>query len=353
MRKTFELALRGSGLVSPNPMVGCVLAKGGKIVAQGWHPCYGGPHAEAMALRKAGKKARGCTAYVNLEPCGHWGKTPPCADALVRAGIRKVVAAVPDPNPLTAGKGTRRLRSAGIPVRFGLLAEEARHLNRAYFTWIKKHRPYVLLKAAVTLDGKIATRTGESQWITGPQARSHVHELRSRSDAVLVGIGTVLQDNPELTSHGKGKNPLRIVLDTRLRIPADAKLLSPKAPTLVVTSARRLGNHFRILQKPNIFVMGLSCRGPLIPLRQLLKELAKMSIQQVLVEGGGEVHASFLKERLADEVLFFIAPKIVGGRKAKTAVEGEGASSIEKAVAVRHWEWTQLGPDLLFHGYLN
>ena len=353
MRRALELAEKGRGRVNPNPMVGCVLAKGGRILAEGYHPTFGGPHAEAVALQKAREKARGSELYVTLEPCNHWGKTPPCTESILRAKVKKVLAATRDTNPNVPGRGTEKLRSRGISVKIGLLEKESCELNRAYFTWVQKQRPYIILKAASTLDGKIATKTGDSKWITSPQAREYVHRLRTQVDAVLIGIETVLKDDPELTSHGKGKNPLRIVLDAGLRIPRRAKILREGARTLIVTSSDRLSLAPKRFENPNVFTLGLSHKNGRINLKQLSKELAKMNISQLLVEGGGEVNASFLKEGLVDEALFFISPKIFGGISAKTAVEGDGIRLVREAIPLRSGRWQTLGEDLLYRGYLN
>ncbi|MCD6129075.1 bifunctional diaminohydroxyphosphoribosylaminopyrimidine deaminase/5-amino-6-(5-phosphoribosylamino)uracil reductase RibD, partial [Candidatus Bipolaricaulota bacterium] len=237
MRRALELARLGEGYTRPNPLVGAVVVKDGEVIAEGYHARYGGPHAEMVALSRAGERARGADLYVNLEPCVHWGKTPPCVDRIIAAGIRRVILAARDPNPLVNGKGVDKLRSAGIEVVEGVLREEAEKLNEIFFHWVKTQRPFVALKLAMSLDGKIASRTGKSRWITGEEARKKVHELRRRYAAVLVGVNTVLTDDPQLTVREvEGPQPLRIVLDSRGRIPLSAKVLSGEAPTLIATT---------------------------------------------------------------------------------------------------------------------
>lgn len=307
MRRALSLARKGRGAVSPNPMVGCILVSGGKIVGEAWHRRFGGPHAEALALRAAGDKARGATAYVTLEPCcGHPGKkTPPCAPALISAGVRRVVAATRDANPAVSGRGLKMLKAAGIKTEIGVLKKEAEALNRAFFTRMRLNRPYVILKAALSLDGKSAATSGRSQWITGAGARKTVHRLRAETDAVLVGVGTVIADNPALTAHGAGKDPVRVVLDTKLRTPPRSRLLDGKAPTLIFTASRGTLPGAEVIRVP-------SSQGR-TSLKAVLGVLAKKGIGSVLVEGGPRIHASFLKEKFVDEARIFISPKLLSG----------------------------------------
>ncbi len=308
MRKALALAARGGRAVGANPQVGCLLVRGGKIVGRGWHKRFGGPHAEPMALAAAGKQARGATAYVTMEPCcGHRGKkTPPCAPALVAAGVARVVAAVLDPNPAVAGGGLRLLRRAGVKVSTGILAAEGLELNKGFFARMKLGRPHVLLKTALSLDGRAAAEGGRSRWVTGKPSRSLVHRLRAQVDAVLVGVGTVLADDPALTSHGAGPDPLRVVLDRRLRTPVGAKLLKGGA-TLIFTAAKGRRAGAETLRFP------AGPRG--LELKPVLKELARRGIGTLLVEGGPTVHASFLRERLVDEAFVFLAPKLLAGSR--------------------------------------
>ena len=348
MRICLALAERGVGRVSPNPLVGCVIVRNGKKVAEGWHRAFGGPHAEREALKWAGPAAKGATAYINLEPCCHWGKTPPCTDALIAAGVRRVVAAVRDPNRLMSGRGLARLRRAGISVTVGVLEKDAAHLNRAFFKWIRTGLPYVTLKAAATLDGKICTRTGASRWISSPASRRWVHRLRGQVDAVAVGANTALRDNPLLTAHGEGRNPIRILIDGRLAVKPSARVFSKDASTILATTlpaARKAGR----LRKKGVAL--IACRperaGRGVNLKELMRTLGKMYISHVLVEGGGSLNASFIENRLVDEMLVFVAPKVFGGEAARTVVEGEGVSSPGQAWNLR-WDYSlRVGPDLL------
>lgn len=317
MKRAMELAKRGKSLVSPNPRVGAVLVKNGRIVGEGAHLKFGGPHAEIYALRQAGKRARGGTLYVNLEPCAHRGKTPPCVDALIQSGVKRVVASLRDPFPLVKGKGFAKLRAAGISVEVGLMEKEARALNENFLFSVTQGRPKVILKAAMTLDGRIATRSGASRWVTGEKARRKAHELRSGSDAILVGVGTVLADDPSLTVRLPGYHrgdgwPLRVVLDAGLRLPRRARVLRKGPRTLVFTSKKGSLSRQRALEKRGASVFRVSDSKKMLSLRAVLKKLFQMGVRTLLVEGGGLVHGSFLRERIADEAALFIAPKVFG-----------------------------------------
>lgn len=349
MRQALKLALKGIGRVSPNPLVGCVLVKNGKVIAEGFHSHFGGPHAETIALQKAKKKAQGAVLYINLEPCSHFGKTPPCAPTLVQAGIAEVYAAMKDPNPLVSGKGISRLRRSGIKVHVGLLEKEARALNRPFETFVLKKRPYILLKAAVSLDGKMLTSGGQSKWITSPEARRHGRLLRSQADAILVGSNTVLKDNPSLTSHGLGRNPLRVVLDTHLKLSPGFKVFQDSSnPTIWAVDQKRLSKKTPLV--PSAYFLGLPRQNGHLDLKALLEKLAQMGVGTLLVEGGPEVHTSFLKEKLADEIALFVAPKIFGGEKARTFFEGEGFAKISDALKLEDLRVKKIGPDILIQG---
>lgn len=317
MKRALDLAERGKTLVSPNPRVGAVLVKNGKKVGEGAHLKFGGPHAEINALRQAGKRARGATLYVNLEPCAHRGKTPPCTDALIQSGVKRVVASLRDPFPLVKGKGFAKLRAAGITVKVGLWEKEAMALNENFLFSVTRGRPKVILKVAMTLDGRIATCTGASRWVTGEKARRKAHELRSRSDAVLVGVGTVLADDPTLTVRLPGYHradgwPLRVVLDADLRLPLGARVLRKGPRTLVFTSQKVSLARQRAVEKLGAGVFRVPDAKKMLSLRAILKTLYQMGVRTLLVEGGGLVHGSFLKERFADEAALFIAPKVFG-----------------------------------------
>ena len=255
MRRALALADKGSGKVHPNPMVGAVLVRGGRVVGEGFHRRFGEAHAEVEAIRRAGARAKGATLYVTLEPCSHWGKTPPCAPAILDAGIRRVVSAMKDPNPLVSGKGFRLLQKSRVSVTQGVLEKEAADLNRAFVIWIKEKRPYVTLKAAASLDGRMATVTGESQWITGPKARQAGHDLRAEADAIAVGLGTVKADNPSLTTHGRGPNPLRVIFDSRLRAPIRSRIFNRDSPTWCLATDHTVLRHMDQLKRRGVQVV--------------------------------------------------------------------------------------------------
>ena len=353
MRLALRLAARGRGKVEPNPMVGCVIVKGDKLVGQGYHKRFAGPHAEPNALRDAGAKARGATLYVSLEPCAHYGKTPPCVDAVIRAGIATVVAAVRDPFPATNGKGIRKLRRAGIEVVEGVLAHEATALNAAFFTWVRTGRPYVTLKWAMSLDGKIATRTGDSKWITGEPARRYAHRLRAQNQAILVGVGTVLSDDPLLTCRiPGGRNPVRIVLDSRLRTPVDSQLVktAPDVPLIIATLRSAPKTRRRRLEQAGAEVVVMRSKQSRVDVASMLDLLGKRGISTLLVEGGSEVHAAFCDAGLADRVVAFVAPKVIGGAQAKPAVAGRGLASVAAALALDSVRQRRVGDDILIEG---
>jgi diaminohydroxyphosphoribosylaminopyrimidine deaminase/5-amino-6-(5-phosphoribosylamino)uracil reductase len=352
MKRALVLAARGQGRVHPNPLVGAVVVKNNRVVGEGAHLNFGGPHAEVHAVQVAGAKARGGVLYVTLEPCAHHGKTPPCADFLARQGIQRVVAAAKDPNPLVAGKGFQILRKAGIQVKVGVMEKEALELNKDFNYWVIKKMPYVIVKVAQSLDGKIATRTGESRWITDQEARAFSHGLRAQADAILVGVGTVLADDPLLNVRAPSSkaSPIKVVVDSHLRTPPRAKIFSEGRVILAVTQ-KAPAHHRRLLEKKAEVLVVKEKRGR-VDLGALLKILAARGICRVLVEGGGEVIASLFKERLVQEVYFFIAPKIIGGRDSVHSVSGEGIASLKDAVSLKRWRIKPVGKDLLVHGSL-
>jgi len=356
MRRALKLAAKG--FTPPNPMVGCVLVRDGMVVGEGYHRCAGEPHAEVEALNSAGARARGATAYVTLEPCAHYGRTPPCTQALVAAGVRRVVAAIEDPNPLVRGRGLRELTAAGIDVVTGVLAEEARNLNAAFFHFHTTGTPYVALKCAMTLDGKIATRTGDSRWITGPRARAYAHTLRARSGAVLCGIGTVLADDPLLTARipGVPRQPVRIVLDSHLRLPTESHLVRSiaDAPLWVATTLPPADERAERLAQMGVEILALPAdKEGKVLLSALLGELGRRGIISVLVEGGGQVHAGFLEAQAAHRIHWFVGARLVGGRDAPTPVEGEGVERMSAAISVTGLSIRRMGMDLLLEGDLQ
>jgi diaminohydroxyphosphoribosylaminopyrimidine deaminase/5-amino-6-(5-phosphoribosylamino)uracil reductase len=346
IRRTFRLAKKAEGRTSPNPMVGAVLVKGGRIIAGDYHRKAGTPHAEALAIEKAGQKARGATLYVNLEPCCHTEKrTPPCTKAIIGAGIKKVIIAMKDPNPKVAGKGVSELEGAGIRVVTGILEDEAKRLNEAYIKYITTKKPFVIMKVAMTLDGKIATPEGQSKWITGEKSRLLVHKLRSSVDAVLTAIGTVKADDPELTSRIKGgKNPLRVVIDPEFETPPDSKILKTPPETIIVTKKDKYND-----------ISGISIikYKESLELNWLMGELAERGIMSVLIEGGSSLTAHAIYEGIVDKVMFFIAPKIIGGRDSYPAVGGRSFRALESAFKIRDMKVKRVGEDVLIEGYVE
>jgi len=358
MKMALRLAARGAGLVSPNPMVGAVVVQAAEVVGRGWHQRYGQPHAEVMALRDAGSRSRGATLYVTLEPCNHHGQTPPCTKAILAAGVKKMVAATLDPNRAVNGGGAAFLRENGVQVELGLLAEEGRRLNEAWFTWVETALPFVIAKAACSLDGKIATRTGDSKWLTGEAARACGHQLRHGCDAILVGIGTVLADDPQLTTRlarRQGNDPIRVVLDSHLRTPPMASIvnLESLSPTWIVTTPAAPRDRLESLKSRGAEVLVLPEKKGRVSLEALLQELGRRRVQSLLVEGGAEVLGAFLDQRLVNKFYFFYAPKILGGKNAYPAVAGQGVANLSEAHQAHNLSLRRLGPDLLVSGYLD
>jgi diaminohydroxyphosphoribosylaminopyrimidine deaminase/5-amino-6-(5-phosphoribosylamino)uracil reductase len=350
MQRALELAERGRGYVEPNPLVGAVVVREVQLVGEGWHQRFGESHAEVNALAAAGEAARGATLYVTLEPCCHHGKTPPCTDAVVRAGVRRVVAAMTDPFPEVAGRGISMLRAAGMDVAVGIEEKAARRLNAPYLKLLATGRPYVHAKWAMTLDGKIATRTGDSRWISSDASRRRVHELRGRMDGIVVGIGTVLSDDPLLTARPPGpRTPTRIVLDRTGRLPADSQLArtAREIPTLIISTAqgeaslRRLGCE--------VLCLAVDDRRPSVA--AILEELGRRKMTNILVEGGSGVLGAFLDARTFDEIHVFVAPMLIGGGEAVTAISGLGGERIADAFRLAEWKTGSLDGDLYIHGW--
>ena len=352
MRMALDLARKGEGETNPNPLVGAIVVRNGEVVGQGYHHSFGGPHAEVFALNEAGDAARGATLYVTLEPCSHHGKTPPCTERIIEANIARVIIACRDPNPLVNGHGIERMRAAGIEVKEGVLEEEARRANEIFFKFITTGRPFVQLKLAESLDGKIATRTGDAKWISGADSRTEVHRLRRRFAAVLVGVETVIADDPRLTvRHVEGKNPLRIVLDGRGRIPLEATLLRGEEGSTIVVTATMEGEKEEALISLGTKVWRFPEEGGCVDLSAFLQRLGEEKIDSLLVEGGGETAAAFLEADLIDKVAFFIAPILIGGRDAIPAIGGVGAESVAGGGHVHDIEIERIGEDLLVTGY--
>ncbi len=353
MQKALELAQKGRGRVEPNPMVGALVVKDGNILAEGWHEYFGGPHAEMVALEKAGKEARGATLYVTLEPCAHHGKTPPCVEKIISSGVRKVAFPLTDPNPLTSGKGRQALLEAGIEVAEGVLKEEAGKLNAPFFKLMTTGMPYVIAKWAMSLDGKTATRTGDSRWVSSEESRKYVHKVRSQVDAVVVGINTVLRDDPLLTSRiPGGRNPRRIVLDSHARLPMDCKLLATlgESEVIIATTASALRERLEALRKTGCEVLILKGDERGVDPVEFLKTLGQRQYTNILLEGGGSLTASFLEKGLIDRVMVFISPKLIGGVEAKSPVGGTGAANVREALRLKEIQVTTLVEDILIEG---
>lgn len=362
MLRALRLAEKGRGRTSPNPMVGAVIVSRGRVVGEGYHRAAGTPHAEILALEQAGHRAKGGTLYVTLEPCSHLNKrTPPCVPAIIRAGIARVVVAMIDPNPSVRGRGIAQMRRAGLAVTVGTGRRHAEHLNQAYSYWIRTKRPYVTLKAGMSLDGRIATASGESRWITGPQARADAHRLRAQVDAVAVGIGTVLKDDPALTVRRPPgfvklarRQPLRIVVDSKLRIPPTAKILSQqrRARTLVATTALASRSRRAALERRGVDVFVAPSENGRVRLSALLHQLGRRGITNLLVEGGSELNAGFLRAKLVNRVRFYLAPALLGGVQSISVIGGPSPRRLAQARPVRNVQVHHIGPDLVIEGEL-
>lgn len=361
MRIALDLAAKAVGQTSPNPLVGAVLVKDGQIVGTGYHRKAGGPHAEVYALQEAGEKAHGADLYVTLEPCSHVGRTPPCANAVIAAGVRRVVAAMVDPNPRVSGAGLERLRQAGIVVETGVLGEEAARLNAPFITYITLNRPYVLWKAAMSLDGKVATRTGASRWISSPASRQLVHQVRSHQDAIMVGSGTVLKDDPLLTARLPGQSaadlrqPVRIIIDSTLRVPLTARCLQPDTPGRAIVATTDAAPAYRLaeFQAHGVEVWQSVGVAGKVDLVQLLKDLAAMEITSILLEGGPTLASSMLDLHLIDACMLFVAPMLLGGATAPGVLGGLGVAAPADAPRLANATWREIGGDLLIKGQIS
>ena len=349
MHLALQLAQRGCGWTAPNPMVGAVIVKNGRIIGQGWHQRYGEPHAERNALAACTEDPRGATLYVTLEPCCHYGKQPPCTEAILAAGIAHVVVGSSDPNPLVAGKGIRQLRENGVTVTEHCLQGECDRLNEVFFHYIQTKRPFVVLKYAMTLDGKIAAYTGASQWITGEAARNHVQQQRHRYRGIMVGVGTVLADNPRLTCRiPGGRGPIRILCDTHLRTPMNANVVTTarETPTILATCCTDPERQ-RPYEEAGCQVLCVEEQDGHVNLPQLMERLGEMQLDSILLEGGGTLNWAALESGIVQKVQAYIAPKLLGGRTAKTPVEGTGVPTPDQAFFLRNSKITQLGEDFL------
>jgi diaminohydroxyphosphoribosylaminopyrimidine deaminase/5-amino-6-(5-phosphoribosylamino)uracil reductase len=355
MKRALHLAEKGRGRTSPNPMVGAVLVKRGNVVGEGYHARAGEPHAEIVAIKKAGEKAKGATLYLNLEPCTHYGKTPPCAPAVIEAGVKKVIVGIEDPNPLVKGRGLARLKQAGLDVKVGILEKECYRLNEAFCKYMVQHEPFIILKMAATLDGKLATRNGESQWITGETSRRFVHRLRDQVDGVVVGIGTVLKDDPMLTARIRGgRDPYRIVFDSRLRIPENAKVVdvSP-SKTIVATTEMASRDKIERLRKKGVGILISDSKSGKVDLKTSLLKLGEMGMMSLLVEGGSQINGSFLDQGLIDKIFLFLSPRLIGDPLAPGIFSGEGVLHLRETFSITELKTRRMGEDILIEGYLE
>lgn len=351
MRRALALAARGAGRVNPNPMVGCVIVKEGRVIGEGWHEDYGGLHAERQALEHCTEDAAGATLYVTLEPCCHWGKTPPCTDAILAHKIARVVIGCPDPNPLVAGQGVLLLRTHGVQVEVGVLEGECRALNRVFLHYIQTKTPFVVLKYAMTLDGKLAAVSGDSKWVTGAQARQHVHETRNRIAAIMVGIGTVQADDPMLTCRIEGgRNPLRIVCDSHLRISPDSRIVRTARTIPTLLAAVERNERAAALEAAGLELLMCAQRDGHVDLRDLMAKLGARGVDSVLLEGGAALHYAALEAGIVQSVHAYIAPKLIGGAHAKSPVGGAGIARMADAIALQDLRIMQLGEDYLLEG---
>ena len=359
MQQVLKLAEKGRGRTSPNPMVGSVVVKSGKVVGKGYHHRAGEPHAEVNALKMAGSRARGATLYINLEPCCHLGKrTPPCTQIIINSGIRRVVLSMRDPNPKVNGRGILALREAGIEIVKGILEEKSLKLNEFYIKYVRTMMPFVILKTAMTIDGKIALRNTVSTWITGKPARTMAHHLRDQVDAVIVGIKTILVDNPRLTTRIPGKrkrDPHRIILDSRLRISLDARVLNKgsSASTFIATTSKAPKAKIKALQEKGAVVLVIPDKNKKVNLLFLVRKLGRMGISSIMIEGGAHVNASALKARVVDKLVLFIAPRLMGGSEAVGFIGGSTPDKLAKMLKLRDIRCRRLGDDFMVEGYFG
>lgn len=355
MKRALELAMKGIGMVNPNPMVGAVIVKDNKVIGEGFHEKYGHAHAERNAVKNAVEDIEGATVYVTLEPCAHYGKTPPCVDLLIEKKVRKVVIGMLDPNPLVAGKSIKKLKENNIEVKVGVKEKECRKLNEVFIKYITTKKPFVIMKAGISIDGKIATSSGESKWITSERSRLHSHELRNRMSGIMVGINTVLSDDPSLTYRGehKGKDPLRIIIDSTLKVPFESKVIKYNNNNTIVACVENTD----LIKKEKLEKMGVkiietkSKKGK-VDLQEVVEKLGKEKIDSILLEGGGTLNFSALKEGIVDKVRFYIAPKIIGGENSKNSVSGQGFYNLDDCVNLKDMSYEQMGNEMVVEGYI-
>jgi len=355
MDKALELAKKGIGKVNPNPLVGAIIVKDGETIGEGYHECYGEAHAERNAVKNAIKSVEGSTIYVTLEPCAHYGKTPPCVDLIIEKKFKKVVIGMLDPNEKVAGKSIEKLKQHGIEVVIGVKEEECKKMNEIFIKYITSKIPFVILKSGMSLDGKIATYSGESKWITSKESREDSQNLRNRLNSIMVGVNTVITDDPELTCRiNNDKNLIRIVVDTNLRIPLDSKVVKNNdKQTIVATTLSSDGNKKKALRDLGVKVIEVSEKDNRVNLKELVKKIGQEGIDSILIEGGGTLNFSALEENIVDKVIFYIAPKILGGENSKSSIAGRGFSTLDQSVNLKNISYRKIGGDLVVEGYIQ
>lgn len=358
MKQAIGLARKGAGYTNPNPLVGALIVKHGRVIGEGFHEYYGGNHAEINAFKGATEDVEGATMYVTLEPCSHYGKTPPCANAIVKNKISKVIVGMLDPNPLVMGNGIKILRENGIEVVTGVLEDEIKSLNEIFIKYITTRLPFCILKTAMTLDGKIATSSGDSKWITSQNSRKYVHEIRHRVSGIMVGSGTVICDNPNLTTrldNEDGKDPIRIIVDTTARIPIDSNVLNihSNSKTIIATTDKADKLKIKALKEKGAEIIITPLKDDKVDLKFLMKKLGELGIDSVLIEGGSSLNYSALKEGIIDKVISFIAPKIIGGENSKTPVGGEGINYMNDAILLDNIQVSKFEEDIMIEGYVR
>lgn len=352
MKEVFKLAKKGEGLTSPNPLVGAVIVKNKRIIAKGFHRCPGSAHAEIEAIKKAKESLEGSTLYVNLEPCYHWGRTPPCVDRIIDVGIKRVVISNIDPNPQVKGRSLRKLKAVGIKVDIGIMQEEGRRLNEIFFKNMLEDKPFVVVKWAQTLDGKIATKAGKSKWLTSSKAREYAKKLRDKYDAVLVGVNTVIKDNPTL--NGFKKIPYKIILDAQLRFPLQSSLLRSNPEKLIIfTLPTKDSSKLNYLKAKGIKIFTMRSSKGLLDLKRVLDYIYRLGITSVFVEGGAFTIGSFFDQQCVEKIYVFISPKIMGGKDNLSAIGGEGIKDLKKIIKVKELSTKSVGEDILISGYLK
>ena len=355
MERALELAEKGTGKVNPNPLVGAVIVKNGEIIGEGYHECYGEAHAERNAVKNAKESVEDSTIYVTLEPCAHYGKTPPCVDLIIEKKFKKVVIGMLDPNELVAGKSIEKLKKNGIEVIVGIKEEECKKLNEIFIKYITSKSPFVILKSGMSIDGKIATYSGESKWITSKESREDAQNLRNRLNSIMVGVNTIIADDPELTCRiNKDKKLIRIVVDTNLRIPLDSKVVKNKDKlTIIATILNSNERKKKALRDLGVKIIEVSDKNNKVNLKELVKKLGQEGLDSVLIEGGGTLNFSALEDNIVDKVIFYIAPKILGGENSKSCIAGIGFSELNQAVNLKDISYRKIGEDLVVEGYIK